>query len=320
MRLNIICLDGYTLNPGDNPWTEIEKLGNLKVYDRTPDDLIIERAKNAEILLTNKTPLTASTISNLPYLRFIAVLATGYNVIDIKAAKERKIPVSNVPGYSTDSVAEFTFSLILDLFKKVAHHDWLVKAGRWEKSPDFCFWDNNNFRDLSGKTLGIVGFGEIGRRVANIAKSFKMKILVSTRRPLASLEEGVKQVDIESLFSESDIVSLHCPLNETNRMMVNKNLLLKMKRTAILVNTARGLLINEEDLADALNNGTIAGAACDVVSEEPIKPYNPLLKAKNLIITPHIAWASLESRRRLMDAVAKNISSFLSGKADNVVC
>jgi len=317
--MNIVVLDGHTLNPGDNPWDDVAKLGALTVHDRTPADQIIARAKDAEIVLTNKTPLGAGTIAALPKLRFISVLATGYNIVDTQAAAERGIVVSNVPVYGTDTVAEFVLSLILDFVKQPALHSGLVKAGQWTSCPDFCFWRNPNFRELAGKTIGIVGFGRIGQRVGELAHAFRMKVLAKDNWHGAKVAYPFEWRELDELFAESDFISLHCPLTPESNGMVNSRLLARMRETAFLVNTARGPLVNEADLAEALDNGVLAGAACDVVSVEPIRPDNPLLRAKNITITPHIAWAAREARQRLMRTVAENIAAFQAGKPQNVV-
>jgi len=317
--MKIVVLDGKTLNPGDNPWDEVAKLGELTVYDRTAPEEIVSRAKDAEIILTNKTPLTAQTLERLPKLRFISVLATGYNIVDVQAAAQRGIVVSNVPVYATDSVAQFTFALLLELCHHVAAHDAAVKSGEWSSCPDFCFW-KYPLVELADKQMGIVGFGRIGRRVGELANAFGMKVvatdIIQTQEPGY---QPFKWMDIDELFSTSDVVSLHCPQTPDNVGMVNRELLGRMKKSAFLINTSRGGLIVEEDLAEALNTEEIAGAAVDVVSTEPIKPDNPLLQAKNCIITPHIAWASLDARKRLMKATAENISAFIAGAPINVV-
>lgn len=319
MRMKIVVLDGYTLNPGDNPWTALEAFGHLSVHDRTPEDLIVSRAADADILLTNKTPLTAETLARLPKLRMISVLATGYNVVDCAAAHARGIPVCNVPGYSTDAVAEFVMALILDFFKQARFHSGLVFQGEWQRSPDFSFWQNPHFSELAGKTLGIVGFGAIGQRLGELAAAFRMKVIASSRSLRADVPYPFEWAETDDLFARADIVSLHCPLTDQTHGMVNKHRLSLMKPGAFLVNTARGPLVVEQDLCDALNAGTIAGAACDVVSAEPIHAGNPLLRAKNLTLTPHIAWAALEARHRLMDVTAGNIAAFLTGNPVNVV-
>jgi len=316
--MKIVVLDGHTLNPGDNPWTPVEKLGDLTVYDRTPTDQILERAKDAEIILTNKTPLTKDVLPELPKLKFIGVLATGYNVVDTAAAKERGIPVANVPVYGTDSVAEYVISLITNHSRQPALHADLVKEGEWSKKGDFSFWETPLW-ELAGKTIGIVGFGRIGQRVGQLASAFKMKVLAYDTYHGNPPDFPFSWAEIDQLFAESDVVSLHCPQTAENTGMVNKELLAKMKPTAYFVNTARGGLVVEKDLTDALNNEVIAGAAVDVVSSEPISDDNPLLSAKNIIITPHIAWAAKEARVRLMETTAENIEAFKAGNPVNVV-
>jgi len=305
----IVVLDGHTLNPGDNPWDAIARLGELTVYDRTPSELVIERARDAKVVLTNKTPLDAKAIAALSSLRFVAVLATGYNVVDVAAARARAVPVSNVPEYGTDSVAQHTFALILELTNHIGLHDAAVKGGEWSRSPDFTFW-KAPLVELCGLTLGIVGLGRIGRRVGEIGRAFGMRITSASSR---------NRPDVERLFSEADVVTLHCPLDRQNARFVDRALLRRMKPSAMLVNTARGGLIDEEALRSALEAGEIAGAALDVVSREPIEPASPLLGAPNLIVTPHIAWASLAARRRLMAETARNVEAFLAGAPIHVV-
>lgn len=316
--MNIVVLDGFTLNPGDNPWQEVEKLGTVTVYDRTPADKIIERALPADVILTNKTPLTAETLAQLPNLKFISVLATGYNVVDVQAAREKNISVSNVPIYGTDSVAQFTFALLLELCHHIALHDGLVKDGTWTANPDFCFW-KTPLVELAGKKMGLVGFGRIGRRVGQLANAFGMEVLVYDMFQGDTPDYPVQWVQIDELFSQADVVSLHCPQTADNAGFVNAALLSTMKSSAFFINTARGTLINEQDLTDALNQETLAGAAVDVVSAEPIAANNPLLKAKNCLVTPHIAWASLEARTRLMQTTAENVAAFINGSPVNVV-
>ncbi|MDY7010685.1 MAG: D-2-hydroxyacid dehydrogenase [Planctomycetota bacterium] len=317
--MKIVVLDGKTLNPGDNPWDAVEKLGELTVYDRTADDEILQRAAGAEVLLTNKTPLSAETLEQLDSLRFISVLATGYNVVDVEAAGRRGVVVSNVPIYATDSVAQFTFAMLLELCHHVGSHDSAVKAGRWAESGNFCFWDFP-LVELAGKKMGIVGFGRIGRRVGELAHAFGMEVLAADVNQVNPPEyEPFQWVEVEELFTTADVVSLHCPQTSDNVGMVNRELLGRMKAGAFLINTSRGGLIVEADLAGALNAGQIAGAALDVVSTEPIKPDNPLLSAQNCLITPHIAWAALAARRRLMATTAENIAAFVAGKPINVV-
>lgn len=317
--MNIVVLDGYTLNPGDNPWTALETLGCLTVHDRTPEHLIVSRAAGADILLTNKTPISSGTLAQLPKLRLISVLATGYNIVDCAAARARGIPVCNVPGYSTNAVAEFVMALILDFFKQVRFHSDLVHQGEWERSPDFCFWRNPHFTELAGKTIGIVGFGEIGQRIGELAAAFRMNVLANNRSRRADVTYPFEWAETDEIFARGDIVSLHCPLTDETTGMVNSRRLSLMKPGAFLINTARGPLVDEQALCDALNAGTIAGAACDVVSAEPIRSENPLLRAKNLTLCPHIAWAALEARRRLMEITRGNITAFLAGNPVNVV-
>lgn len=317
--MKITVLDGHTLNPGDNPWSPIEALGELTVFDRTPADQIVGRAKDADIILTNKVPLSAETLARLPKLKFISVLATGYNIIDTAACAARGIPVSNVPIYSTDSVAEFVFSLILDFTKRAAFHSELAKQGTWESSPDFCFWQNPNFTELAGKTLGIIGFGRIGQRVGELGAAFKMNILAHSRSRSAEAGFPFQWASTGEILAASDFITLHCPLTPETQNMISVASLAKMKHTAFLVNTARGALIDEQALADALNSDRIAGAACDVVSAEPILSGNPLLRAKNLTLTPHIAWATIEARQRLMAVTAENIAAFAAGKPIHTV-
>jgi glycerate dehydrogenase len=313
----MVVLDGHTVNPGDSSWDPLAGLGDLEVFDRTPPGEIVKRARGATILLTNKTALRDDTLAALPDVRFIAVLATGYDVVDVAAARRRDVPVSNVPEYGTASVAQHTFALVLELAHRVGVHANAVAAGEWSASPDFCFWKSAPV-ELEGATIGIVGFGRIGRRVAEIARVFGMEVIVVSRsRPPAHAR--VRSVDLPRLFAEADVVSLHCPATEETRGMVGRELLSRMKPSAFLVNTARGALIDEAALAAALDDGRLAGAALDVVSEEPIRRENPLLRARNCILTPHLAWASLVARRRLVTVSADNVRSFLAGRPQNVV-
>lgn len=322
--MDIVVLDGYTLNPGDISWDGLASLGNLKVYDRTAYDisganLIVERAKDADVVFTNKTPITREILARLPKLKFIGVLATGYNVVDLEAARERGIPVSNIPAYGTDAVAQMTIALLLEMCNHVGIHSESVFKGQWTNNEDFCYW-NKSLIELAGKTMGIVGFGQIGQATANIALALGMDILVNSRSKMKELEgERVRFVDLETLFKDSDVISLHCPLTETNKGMINKGSISKMRDGVMIINTARGGLVVDEDLADALNRGKVEGAALDVVSQEPIPADNPLLKAKNCIITPHIAWAPVEARQRLMDIAVDNLRKFLEGNPINVV-
>ncbi len=306
--MRIAVLDGHMLNPGDNPWDAVAALGEMTLYDLTPAGKVIERSADADIIITNKIVLSKEVLDCLPNLKFIAVTATGYNIIDLEAAKARGIPVSNVPEYGTDSVAQFTFALIFEFTNSVGHHNDAVHSGRWSGQPHVSFWESSQI-ELQGKTIGIIGYGRIGKRVGDIAKVLGMRVLTA----------GRDQKEVREIISKSDIVTLHCPLTAENTGMVNAGFLSHMKRSAFLINTARGGLVNERDLAAALNEERIAGAAVDVVSYEPIKTDNLLLTAKNCIITPHIAWASLEARKRLMQATAENIRAFLAGKPTNVV-
>ena len=319
-----VILDGYTLNPGDLDWSPLEKLANFEMYDRTTyslaeADLIVERAKDAEIILTNKTPLNEKIIDQLPKLEYIGVLATGYNVVDVEAARKRDIVVTNIPDYGTDTVAQAAFALLLELCHHVGAHDEAVKKGEWTNSPDFCFW-NHPIVELSGKTMGIIGYGRIGQVTSRIAQAFGMKVLAYNRTREKVVEtEKVRYASLEDLYKNSDVIVLHCPLTEENKGFINKEAISQMKDGVFIINNARGALINEADLADALNRGKVGGVGLDVVSEEPIKADNPLLHAKNCIITPHISWASMEARKRLMDIAADNLQKFLEGNPVNVV-
>ena len=316
--MNITYLDAHTLNPGDLEWTPIQSLGNVTFYDRTSPDELIGRAKDAEIVLTNKVKISRETLEQLPELRYIGVTATGYDIIDVAAARERGIVVTNVKGYSTDSVAQLTFALLLELTHHVGQHSGSVRAGDWVTSPDFSY-AKSPMVELAGKTLGLVGYGDIGQKVARIGRAFGMNILVNRRNTTPEVEENVIIMDRETLFAESDVVSLHCPATPDTIGFVNRALLSRMKPTAWLLNTSRGSLLNETDVADALNAGALAGAGLDVLSVEPPTATNPLLTAKNCLITPHIAWASFEARQRLMHVVADNVRAFLAGVPQNVV-
>ncbi|PSL47424.1 glycerate dehydrogenase [Chitinophaga niastensis] len=315
---NIVVLDGYALNPGDLDWAPLKALGNVTIYDRTSEKDVVERAKDAHIVLTNKTILHADNINQLKQLEYIGVIATGYNVVDIAAAKAKNIPVTNVPAYGSASVAQMTFALILELCQHTGLHADSVRAGEWNSSVDFSYW-KMPLMELSGRTLGIVGLGQIGQAVARIALAFGMKVIASHRHPERHKMEGVTFVELDVCFREADIVSLHCPLNPENKAFVNAALLSTMKKTAFLVNTSRGPLIEEMDLAAALQQGVIAGAALDVLSVEPPAADHPLVTAPNTIITPHIAWATQAARGRLMDTAIKNVAAFLSGKPKNIV-
>lgn len=316
---HLVVLDGYTMGQGDNPWDGIAAQGELTLYDRTPPDLVVERSRSAAVLFTNKTPIGAAAIAALPELRCICVLATGYNVVDIAAAAARGIPVCNVPGYSTQSVAQHVLAATLELFTKVSRHARAVAEGRWSASPDFCFWDAP-VAELYGKTMGIVGFGGIGQRVGELAHAFGMRVLAYNPRPKAAPGYApFAFATLGELFAQADVITLHCPLTPENTGMVGGALLASMKPTAFLVNTARGPLVDEAALAQALHRGKIAGAALDVVCEEPIRPGHPLLAAPNCLITPHVAWASVEARRTLMAQSAENLRVFLAGAPRNVV-
>ncbi|KAB1070354.1 D-2-hydroxyacid dehydrogenase [Tamlana haliotis] len=319
--MEIVVLDGYTLNPGDLSWEGLKALGNLKVYDRTAfeTETVLKHIGDAEIVYTNKTPISKEVIEQAPNLKFIGVLATGYNIIDIEVAKKHNITVSNVPSYSTASVAQFTMALLLEMCHHVGNHNHAVQAGDWSKSPDFSFW-NHPLIELRGKTLGIIGFGSIGQATAKLAQAFGLNVITYNRTMYPELEsETCKFVSLDELLEQSDIISLHCPLFEETKHIINKDSIAKMKDGVMLINTSRGPLINEEDLKNALDSGKVYGAAIDVVSVEPIDPNNPLLTAKNCIITPHIAWAPIEARRRLMQIAVENLKAFISGEPLNVV-
>ncbi len=319
--MNIVVLDGYTENPGDLSWSTLEKCGELKVYERTSltdEEEIIRRIGNAEIVFTNKTPITKKVIEACPNMKFISVLATGYNVVDYEYAKEKGIPVANVPSYGTKSVSQFAIALLLEICHHIAHHSEAVYEGRWEKSEDWCFWDYPLI-ELSEKTMGIIGFGRIGQQTGKIAKALGMNILAYDNVPTDSGKEVARYVELETLLAESDVVVLHCPLFPSTEGIINKTSIDKMKDGVIIINNSRGPLIVEQDLADALNNGKVAAAGLDVVSTEPIKGDNPLLKAKNCIITPHISWAAKESRQRIMDCSVINVKAFIDGEPVNIV-
>ena len=320
--MKIVVLDGHTLNPGDNPWDELAALGELTVHVRSTPDEVVPRARGAEVVLTNKTVLDAATLAALPELRFVAVLATGYNVVDVAVARARGVRVANVPEYGTDSVAQHVLALLLELAHGVGEHDAAVRAGEWQRCPDFSFWHRPPL-ELAGLTMAVVGFGRIGRRVGELANALGMRVLASGRpggsSGAAPPWPGFAWRGVEALFAEADVVSLHCPLTADNAGFVGDALLARMKRTAYLINTARGPLIDEPALARALAEGRIAGAALDVVSVEPIRPDNPLLRAPRCILTPHLAWASLAARRRLMATAVANVRNFLAGTPTNLV-
>lgn len=316
--MKIVVLDGYAANPGDLSWDGMKALGECVIYERTSPEQVLERAAGAEVVLTNKVVITAEHIAALPDLKYIGVLATGYNIVDVEAARSRGIVVTNIPAYSTDSVAQMVFAHILNICLQVQHYTEEVRNGRWTSSPDFCFWDTP-LMELSGKKLGIVGLGHTGSATARIAIGFGMQVCAYTSKSHFQLIPEIKKMDLDELFRECDIVSLHCPLNEQTRGMVNAARLKTMKPTAILINTGRGPLVNEQDLADALNNGTIYAAGVDVLSQEPPRADNPLLHARNCFITPHIAWASGEARQRLMQIAVDNLNGYITGKVVNNV-
>lgn len=317
--MNIVVLDGYALNPGDQTWEGFEKLGEVTVYDRTPAEQVVSRARGAEAILTNKTPLSREVLAQLPRLKYIGVLATGYNVIDVGAATEKNIIVSNVPDYGSYSVAQLTFALLLELCHHVQRHSDSVRDGKWSASKDWCYWDYP-LVELAGKTMGIIGFGSIGEKVGDIASSFGMNLLgASRRRSDQSRRKNFRWASIEELLRESDVVSIHAPLTPETKGLINRDALHTMKQSAFLINTSRGPIIVDSDLAAALNSGVIAGAGIDVLSAEPPPADNPLFTAKNCIITPHIAWATQEARRRLMAMAVENLRAFLEGRPVNVV-
>ena len=319
--MKIVVLDGYTENPGDLSWAELEKLGQLTVYDRTAYEespLIAQRIGDAEVIVTNKTPISQQTLEQCPNLKLIAVLATGYNVIDCAAARKKGVSVVNVPTYGTASVSQYSIALLLEICHHIGHHDQSVHAGNWANNADWCYWDYPLI-ELEGKTMGIIGFGRIGQAEGRIARALGMRVLAYDLYPSDSGRAIGAYVDLDTLYRQSDVISLHCNLTPENTRMINKDSIAKMKDGVILINNARGQLIDEQDVADALNSGKLAAAGLDVVYTEPIREDNPLLKAKNCIITPHISWAPKESRQRIMDVTAENIRAFLAGRPQNVV-
>ena len=319
--MKIVVLDGYTLNPGDLSWEGLDNFGDLTVYDRTEKETseIIRAIGTAEVIFTNKTPLPKEVLEQVPSVKYIGVLATGYNVVDTVAAKNLGITVTNIPIYGTTAVAQFAFALILELCHHVGDHTRSVKNGEWSKCPDFCFW-NTPLIELAGKTLGIIGFGRIGQATAKIAMAFGMKVLYNDVNKISELNgEDCQYADQDDLFAKSDILSLHCPLFDSTKGIINKHNISKMKDGAMIINTSRGALVVEKDLTEALNSGKLGGAALDVVSTEPIEMDNELFKAKNCLITPHIAWAPKESRSRLMNTAVENLNAFLNGNPQNVV-
>lgn len=316
--MKIVILDGYTENPGDLSWDGFEVLGSLTVYDRTPADKVIERIGGAKIVITNKTPVNAAAIAACPNIKYIGLLATGYNVVDVAAAKSKGVTVCNIPTYGTNAVGQFAIALLLEICHHIGHHSDAVRQGRWENNADWCFWDYPLI-ELAGKTMGVIGFGRIGQATGKTAKALGMKVIAYDEHPNEPGREIADYVSIDELFSKSDVISLHCPLFASTAGIINKDSIRKMKDGVIILNNSRGQLIVEQDLADGLNSGKVYAAGLDVVSVEPIKGDNPLLKAKNCIITPHISWAPIESRRRLMDIAVENLRSFLAGNPVNVV-
>jgi glycerate dehydrogenase len=316
--MKIVILDGYTENPGDLSWDGFEKLGELTVYDRTPHEKIIERIGRAEVVIVNKTPIDKATLEACPNVQYIGVLATGYNVVDVHAAKEKGIVVCNIPTYGTDAVAQFAIALLLEVCHHVAHHSQAVHEGRWENNADWCFWDYPLI-ELAGKTMGVIGFGRIGQGTGRIAKALGMKVVAYDEHKNDSGTMIAEYVSLDELFAQSDVISLHCPLFPSTEGMINKENIAKMKDGVIIINNSRGPLIHEADLAEALNSGKVYAAGLDVVSTEPIQGNNPLLKAKNCIITPHISWAPKESRKRLMDIAVNNLAAFIEGNPINMV-
>lgn len=317
--MKTVILDSYALNPGDLSWDWLKKTGECAIYDRTPADKIVKRCEGAEIVITNKTPLPREILEKLPSLKFIALESTGYNVVDIEYCKERGIPVSNIPSYSTEAVAQLTFSLILEITNAVALHSDSVKSGEWTACPDFCYW-KIPLTELSGKTLGIVGFGQIGRRVADIAEAFNMNVLaVSGHETDQTRRKNFRWVNLEELKNNADIISFHCPLNKGTENLCNEEFLNGCRDGVIIINTSRGPVIDENALAAALKSGKVRGAGVDVLSSEPPKEDNPLLTAPNCFITPHIAWAGFETRKRLMNILESNVKGYLNGSPLNVV-
>lgn len=316
--MNIVILDGYALNPGDLSYECLQQFGTLKVYDRTTPDQVVERAKEAEALLTNKVVLGENEFARLPHLRYVGVQATGYNVVDVEAARRYGIIVTNIPAYSTASVAQMVMAHLLNITQSVDYYAQQNYAGRWSTNPDFCYWDNQLI-ELAGKQMGIVGFGRTGSAVARLAQAFGMRIVTYTSKPQDTLPDGVEKCSLDTLFATSDVVSLHCPLVPATHHLVNAERLAQMKATAILINTARGPIVDEEALAHALNSGMLYAAGVDVLCEEPPHAQSPLLKARNCFVTPHIAWATLEARTRLLQICEANLRAFIEGHPQNVV-
>lgn len=311
--MKICILDGYSLNPGDLDWSPVERLGDVTLFDRTPADKIVERAADADIVLTNKVPFSADTLRQLPRLRFICVLATGYNIIDTEAAARQGVVVANIPAYSTMSVAQMAFAHILNITNHVASYAREIADGKWTNCPDFCFWDSA-LTELAGKTMGIVGLGNTGMATARIAVAMGMKVVALTSKSADTLPEGITPAPLDDVLASADVVSLHCPLTPSTRHLINAASIAKMKPSAILINTGRGPLVDEQAVADALNGGRLAAFGADVLSQEPPRGDNPLLSARNCFLTPHIAWATLEARTRLMSTATENVRQFIAGE------
>jgi glycerate dehydrogenase len=318
MSRRIVVLDGYTLNPGDLSWESLQSLGDCTVFERTPPSQVVQRAAGAEIVLTNKTPIDRAMFDALPDLQYVGVLATGFNIVDTEAAKERRIPVTNVPAYGSQSVAQMTFAHILELAQRVGHHAASVRDGGWNRSLDFCFWEAPLI-ELEGATIGIVGYGRIGQAVAKLARAFGMNVIATQRSGESGRGDGVEFVSLDVLLAQSDVISLHCPLTPDTQHLINEERLRLMKSTSLLVNTSRGPLVDEVSLANALDEGRIAGAGVDVLEVEPPRSESPLFSAKNCYVTPHIAWATLSARSRLMQIAVKNVADFVNGIATNIV-
>lgn len=314
--MKIVVLDGATLNPGDLSWAALESLGALKVFERTPQEQIVPRAQHADIVLTNKTPLNRETIRHLTALKYIGVLATGYNVVNVEAARKRGVVVTNVPGYGTDSVAQHTFALLLEVATQTGHHAHSVRQGRWSKSPDFCYW-LHPMLELSGLTMGLIGYGRISQAVARIARGFGMNVLIHTAHPPKEVPDGLRFTGLDELWPASDVISLHCPLTALTERIINEDSLARMKPGAILINTSRGALVDENALVTALRSGRLRAAGLDVLNEEPPDAKNPLLRIRNCLITPHLAWGTLAARQRLLDEVVENVKAFLAGQPRN---
>ncbi len=316
--MKIVILDAFTVNPGDLSWESFEKFGELTTYERTPHDLIFERCRGAEIVLTNKVILDAEVLNQLPRLLYVGVLATGYNVVDINAASRQNVVVTNIPAYSTDSVAQMAFAHLLNITNRVDMYANDNRNGKWKNADDFSFF-SHDYHELAGKTIGIVGLGNTGMATANIAMAFGMKVIAFTSKDDEQIPQGIKSVEMEQIFEESDVITLHCPLNDSTHHLVNKDKINVMKKNAIIINTGRGPLVNDDDLADALNDNRIMAYGADVITVEPPVDDNPLLHCKNAFFTPHIAWATFEARTRLIQIAAENVKAFIKGKPINVV-